>query len=192
MTHKIIYGDCRELIKKIEPNSVGLIITDPPYKKKFNWCFPWLYEVSSRVLVDGGSLVFLLGHSQIGPALNAEYFELRQWWIGWLNHNRSNRVFGKNVIVKGKPWLWFLKGKRQKTAKVPLDTLSFAPEDWRETKGFHKWGQPQLFAEHFIEYLHPKNGVILDPFAGGGAFLKAAKARGIESIGFELQKPKVS
>ena len=29
--HKIIHGDSREMLKWIEPNSIDLVITSPPY-----------------------------------------------------------------------------------------------------------------------------------------------------------------
>lgn len=69
MKNRIILGDCRNELKKLESNSVDLIIADPPYFKVINekwdyqwkteneyveWCLEWISEVS-RILRIGGT-----------------------------------------------------------------------------------------------------------------------------------------
>ncbi len=67
--NRVILGDCIEELKKIEANSIDLVIADPPYWKVINekwdyqwrteqeyvnWCLKWMKEVS-RVLRLGGT-----------------------------------------------------------------------------------------------------------------------------------------
>ncbi|MFA7708259.1 MAG: DNA methyltransferase [Candidatus Pacearchaeota archaeon] len=68
--HIIVCGDCVNELRKLEPESIDLIITDPPFNigKKYNsyadnkskeeylsWCESWLIECV-RVLKTGGAL----------------------------------------------------------------------------------------------------------------------------------------
>lgn len=67
MSDKIILGDCLDLLKEIESNSIDLVCIDPPYYNvckenwdKFadeitylNWCYQWTDELF-RTLKDGG------------------------------------------------------------------------------------------------------------------------------------------
>lgn len=183
---EIKQGDCRDLIKAVPDSTVKLILSDPPYASKFNWVFGWLYREASRILVDGGSLIFLLGHSQLEAAMRANYYGLRYWWVGTLLNNRSNRMFGKNVIIRHKPWLWFLKGKRENTSKVPMDCISADCSEWLKQKNKFNWAQPREFATNAIEYLTKPNETVLDPFAGTGAFIEVANLSGRVGIGYDL------
>lgn len=69
MRNSVILGDCTEEFKKVDSNSVDLIIADPPYfkvigekwdyqwrteKEYVGWCLEWISEVS-RVLRLGGT-----------------------------------------------------------------------------------------------------------------------------------------
>lgn len=69
MKNRVILGDCTEEFKKVDSNSVDLIIADPPYfkvigekwdhqwrteKEYIGWCLEWISEVS-RVLRLGGT-----------------------------------------------------------------------------------------------------------------------------------------
>lgn len=90
-----MHGDCLELIKSIEPNSVDLVIADPPYFKVVNekwdyiwrteedyleWSKKWISEVY-RVLRYGGTL-YVFGYfrmlTKLLPILENIGFELRQ------------------------------------------------------------------------------------------------------------------
>ena len=182
----LLSGDCRDLISSVPDNSVRLMLTDPPYSKDFNWCFEWMHREAARVLVDGGSLIYLLGHSQLEAAMKADYHGLRYWWLGTLLNNRANRIFGKNVIVRHKPWLWFLKGKRANTSKVPFDCISADRGEWKEQKKKFAWAQPRAFAENAILYLTEEEDIVLDPFAGTGTFIEVAHNNNRKGIGYDI------
>ncbi|WP_066220359.1 DNA-methyltransferase [Aliarcobacter cryaerophilus] len=95
MINKIIHGDCIEILKKLEDESVDLIIADPPYWKVVSekwdykwrtledyikWSILWLIEVE-RVLRKGGSF-YLFGYFRtlvyLIPELDKLNIELRQ------------------------------------------------------------------------------------------------------------------
>jgi DNA modification methylase len=169
-------ADARLAVTKLAAESVDLILTDPPYKASFNWVWPWLAEEAARVLKPNGHLVTLLGHNQVPVAIEALSKKLRYWWIGGLANKRSNKLFGKNVIVKWKPALWFLKGKRQREndGYFPMDFIGVDREEFADAKEHHEWGQPVSFFTNWIEHTTRPDALVLDPFAGGGTVGVAA------------------
>jgi DNA modification methylase len=93
MTSKIIQGDCLEVLKTLEDNSVDAVVTDPPYGLSFMGK-KWDYDVPSievwrellRVLKPGGHLLAFAGtRTQHRMAVKIEDagFEIRDM-IAWV------------------------------------------------------------------------------------------------------------
>ena len=68
MINEIYHGDCYELIKLIDTNSIDLIVTDPPYGINYaEW--DSLFDIKTlsdewfRVLKENGSLFVFTGWS---------------------------------------------------------------------------------------------------------------------------------
>ena len=87
MRNRVILGDCTEELKKLDSNSIDLIIADPPYfkvigekwdyqwkteKEYVEWCLEWISEVS-RVLRLGGTF-YCFGYFRT-LALLVPYFD---------------------------------------------------------------------------------------------------------------------
>ncbi len=126
-TNKIYKGDCLNLFKKIEDDSVDLIIIDPPYNLNkdfgndsdkwntvsdwYDWSKKWLYE-SKRVLKPSGSLFVYGIHHYICYMqcylyeINMNYGRLFIWNYenGWSKYSRS-------PSSTYEPLLWFTKSK---------------------------------------------------------------------------------
>ncbi len=51
---------------------------------------------------------------------------------------------------------------------------------------FHCTLKPIALMEYLIKMVTPKGGIVLDPFAGSGSTLVAAKQNGFKYIGIEL------
>ena len=79
-------GDFRDLIKKVKPNSVDLILTDPPYPKKYLYLWEDLAREAKRVLKPGGFLISYSGQYHLLQIL--DYFKkyLEYYWLAGLNH----------------------------------------------------------------------------------------------------------
>jgi DNA modification methylase len=69
-----------------------------------------------------------------------------------------------------KPMVWFVKGTRGDVQTFVADVVSGGRE-----KTHHAWQQAEAEAAYYIEGLCPEDSVVLDPFAGGGTTLVAAK-----------------
>jgi len=181
--NQIICGDCLEVMKEMPDKCVDLVLTDPPYNMASLCLVKGLLGESERILKEGGNLLFLCGHHQLFSILEI-HTKLRKWWIGWLNHNRSNRIFGKNLITKGKPFLWYSNKIRKNSARVPFDTITLSKEEW--SKAFHKQEQPIGFFSHYIEFLTRENDIIFDPFLGSGTTALACRKLKRNFIGIEI------
>jgi len=181
---RILVGDFRNLADKIPDGSVSLIFTDPPYSRKAAEIFPELGDFAARKLAEGGSLICYVGHVQLRQAINDLSDHLRHWWTIACVHSGGSTVmreYGINACWK--PVLWFVKGTRDNKADMVYDVMSGGKE-----KDHHDWQQASAEAQYWIDHLCPKNGIVLDPFLGGGTTAIAAKLLGRKWIGIEIDK----
>lgn len=116
LKNQIIMGDCFELIKKVEKNSIDLIATDPPYLINYegmswdnislNWKF--LAREFNRILKPDGNLILFQGWSNVleTRAVLDEMFFLKNWII-------YDRIKGRgaktNFVSTREDILWYVK-----------------------------------------------------------------------------------
>lgn len=177
----LYHGDCREWM---EPSPAALVLTDPPYSGEFAWAWSWLAKWSEKALEPAGSVVTLCGVSNLPGALHAfDQSSLRYWWTAAMIHSQQSRLPGKWVVSGWKPALWFVKEHRRSSSWV-LDTR--APKT--RPKGLHEWQQPQDWFGTWVIALTEPDDTVLDPFAGSGTTLRAAKDLGRKAIGIEIEE----
>ena len=175
-------GDFRKLSDKVADGSLSLIFTDPPYDKKAEELFEGLAEFAEGKLAEGGSLIMYLGHLQLRSALNAFDGRLRHWWTCACFHEGGKTLMREYGIRAGwKPMLWFVKGTRDDKQNIVSDVVS-----GRTEKSHHDWQQDQAEAEYWIDNLCPADGIVCDPFLGGGTTAAAAIALKRQWVGFEI------
>lgn len=122
--HQIINGDCVEELKKLKSESIGLIVTDPPFNvgKKYNsyadnkkrgeylhWCESWLEECV-RVLTDGSAL-YLINYPEnnayLMPFLDKHLTFKR--WMTW--HYPTNTGMSPTNFTRSQhSILFYIKG----------------------------------------------------------------------------------
>jgi 16S rRNA G966 N2-methylase RsmD len=174
-------GDFRDHFDKVADGSLSLIFTDPPYDRKAIELFDGLGEFAASKLADGGSLMAYVGHIQIQDALNALSKHLRYWWVCCCLHSGGESLMREYGIRVGwKAVLWFVKGTRDDKQDIVHDVMSGGRE-----KSHHDWQQSQSEAEYWIDHLCPIDGIVCDPFLGGGTTAAAAKSLGRKWIAFE-------
>jgi hypothetical protein len=179
---RIIIGDFRKHADKVADGSLALIFTDPPYNREASEMLPALADFAASKLADGGSLICYVGQTQLPIALDALRTKLRYWWtIACVHAGRSTVMREYGINAGWKAVLWFVKGTRDNNSVMVNDVMSGG-----EQKSHHDWQQAQPEAEYWIEKLCPKNGVVCDPFLGGGTTAAAAKALGRKWIAFEI------
>jgi 16S rRNA G966 N2-methylase RsmD len=172
-------GDFRDTLIDVEPDSVALILTDPPYAKSALPDYDALGAFAAEALVEGGSLVCYCGQSTMPDALDALSLHLRYWWTLALEHRGGGQQFpGKWVRIKWKPLLWFVKGTRRDRIYVH-DMLRGVPP----SKALHEWAQGVDEVLPLIESLTSPGELVVDPFAGSGSFGIAAHRIGRRFVG---------
>lgn len=178
----VYIGDFRDHFDKVADSSLSLIFTDPPYDKDASKLFPALADFAEAKLAEGGSLLMYVGHLQLPAVFQAFEGKLRHWWTCACIHAGDKALMREYGIRAGwKPMPWFVKGTRDDKSKIVVDTVSHV-----ESKTHHDWQQSQAEAEYWIEHLCPADGIVCDPFLGGGTTAAAAIKLRRRWIGFEI------
>lgn len=211
--NKIYQGDCIELMKQIDDNSINAIITDPPYgidylsswtnnhKKLENDSNIRIDELYSkilpefkRILKDDGVICCCCGGGGKRPVVSyatlelIKYFELIQTVI-WSKGKTDGSFVGLGWKYRPSYETIIVGAKsKDKYAFYPQyasNVFVCRPEIPREWD--HPTKKPLKLMEFFISN-HTKEGdLILDPFCGGGSTLVAAKHLWRDYIGIELE-----
>lgn len=175
-------GDFREVLADLPDGSVDFILTDPPYGYAALPSYAALGEFAARKLKPGGSLVCYTGQSILAEVLGALGEHLRYWWTLSLDHAHGGQQLpGKWVMVEWKPLVWFVRDSRGGRTYVADKVRGSRPD-----KEAHEWAQGIDEVFYLIEQLAEPGELVVDPFAGSGAFGKAALTLGRRFIGADL------
>ena len=184
----IICGDCLEEMRKMEDNSINAIVTDPPYGLSFMGK-GWDYAVPNsdywkecwRISKPGSFLIAMGGtrtFHRLTCAIENAGFEIRDC-ISWLYGSgfpKSHNNFGLEGY-----------GTALKPAWEPC-IVAMKPLDGTFKQNAERWGQAGINMEYLIQLIMPpKDGILLDPFAGSGTTILAAYKLGLKAIGIEKQ-----
>lgn len=176
-------GDFRDHFDKVADSSLSLIFTDPPYDRKSSDLYESLGSFAASKLCEGGSLLCYVGHIQLLDAMRGLSDHLRFWWPVCCLHSGKNALMREYGIRAGwKPILWFVKGTRSDKSNIVKDVISGGEE-----KSHHDWQQAEAEAAYWISELCPEDGVVCDPFLGGGTTAAAAISCGRKWVGFEKE-----
>ena len=180
-------GDFRDVLADVEPGSVALVLTDPPYPAEYLPLWDALGAWAAGALMDGGSLVAYCGHAHIIDAGVRLAAHLRYWWTLALIHGQSQMIPGKWVSAGWKPLLWFVRDHRAGRAML-ADTLQGSPPRKTVPTGDDgAWAQGVAELAPIISALTAPGDLIVDPFAGSGTVGLAAHRFGRRFIGAEIR-----
>lgn len=82
-------GDFRILSKKINNNTIDLILTDPPYPKEYLPLWAELGKIAKRILKPSGFLISYSGQNNLPFILGQLSNHLNYYWLGSLYHSGS-------------------------------------------------------------------------------------------------------
>ena len=151
MENKIIQGDCLEVMKTFENNSIDMVLTSPPYDnlrdyKGYTFNFEGIAKEIYRVLKDGGVCVWVVGDATIKGSETGTSFKQALYFkdIGFnlhdtmiyaknnpipQNHNRYEQQFEFMFV--------FSKGKPKTFNPIKVKTKSAGKEySWKDTNDY--------------------------------------------------------
>jgi site-specific DNA-methyltransferase (adenine-specific) len=181
---KLLHGDFRERLLEIEPGTVDLIVTDPPYPAESLPLWSDLSAIAANVLKPQGVLVALTGAIFLPEVVN-RLGEHLAW--GWLYvqpmPGQQSRIMGRHILQAHKPWLAFSNGA------WPSGQVDWHPDlldPSVRAKDRYRWEQDPDPVKLLIDSLSPEGGVVVDPFTGTGSYGVAALSMGRRFIGVEM------
>jgi len=215
-THSAIYlGDAFELLKLVTPESVNLLLCDPPYNVSQtnnlhtmgrrsidfgNWDHEfdqtgWL-EDAVKALAKGGSMIiwndwkllgFIAAHLQtLGVVVKRQ--------MRWRKNNPVPRNM-KRVPVQGDEYcLWAVKPLNKSKGGWTFHKrkdVSYERGEFHHPVMHHQHPnkKPDKIFMDIIRIFSNEGDLVLDPFAGAGTTAVAAQKTGRRHISFELEKP---
>lgn len=202
----LLLGDARLILEELE-GQADLVVTDPPYLLtsggKNSVSMAGIF--SSSVYANNGRLMPVVRWEEIaGPILRACRGDAHTYVMcndkhlgqaitaftsaGWRLHNilawnkgapTRNRWYMKNLEFT----VFLFRGKA-KTICNPGSTQLFSCP--RPADRWHRTQKPVELMAHYIGNSARPGQMVLDPFSGSGATLKAAMMTGRRAIGIEI------
>jgi adenine-specific DNA-methyltransferase len=190
----VLRGDCVEIMRTMHPGSIDFVITDPPYITRYA-------DRSGRKVANDDNARWLKpAFAQMHRLLKSAAFCIS--FYGWNKadlfidawRSAGFRIVGHIVFRKRYPsstrFLQYqheqayvlAKGDVQPPAHPIPDVLDFP---YTGNK-LHPTQKPIPALKPLIEAFCPPCGIVLDPFAGSGSALVAARELGRQFIGIEL------
>ncbi|MEM2567393.1 MAG: site-specific DNA-methyltransferase, partial [Candidatus Bathyarchaeia archaeon] len=182
---KVKQSPIHECWKEVEPNSVDLILTDPPYAYDYLDVWDYLSSFAAYALKPGKLLIAYSGKAYL-PVI---YERLNKhldyiWTIALIHTGNKRKWYPKlNIFERWKPLLVFAKPTYQ--AIEPFEDIIFGTGREKE---FHEHEQAVGEAELIISRFTKENDLVVDPFCGSGTVLVAAKKLGRRFYGFDVDE----
>jgi DNA methylase/ParB-like nuclease domain len=184
----LLRGDFRQLSKTIPNESIDLIFTDPPYAAEYVPLHSDVAVIPHNVLKEGGSLVTYVGHYAIPEAFEIMKNAGMTYWcpIAVILSGSFAKHYHRQVSIKWKPLLWFVKGVKLSIT----DFLSDVIKSDTPSKVLHYWEQSTVEAEHIISRLTVEGQTVFDPMMGSGTTGIATIQLGRKFIGIDIDTDK--
>jgi site-specific DNA-methyltransferase (adenine-specific) len=190
----IINGDCRDVLRTIPSASVDFVLTDPPYVGRYtsrdgrsirndnwNWMKPAFRELY-RVLKRDTFCVCFYGWAHADKFVNA--FRDAGFYIGGHLSFPKPYISGKRYLAYQHEAAYLLfKGRPGEPSWAMADVVEW--KDYPKNE-LHPTQKPLSVLTPLIKAFSPEGGTVLDPFAGSGSSLLAAKMLGRSYVGIEL------
>jgi site-specific DNA-methyltransferase (adenine-specific) len=196
-TNSIINADCVKALPMLPDNSVDFILTDPPYLVNYQardgrrvsnddnaaWLKPAFAEMY-RVLARDGYCFTFYGWPHADRFMQA--FRLAGFRpVGHFSFVKGYSSSGGHVRCQHECAYLLAKGNPPKPSNPLSDVI-----EWGHNTGnkHHPTEKPIPALLPIIETYSAPTHTVLDPFAGAGSSLIAAKMRGRNYLGIEMDK----
>jgi hypothetical protein len=160
--------DFRKLGNRIAPDSVQLLLTDPPWLSEYEELRRPFAETVFRILKPGGFACVYSGHFHLKEFLDVlcEAGLTYQWLIACTNEDSMGAIRSSgSILTLWRPVLLLQKpGGKTKTPRILRDLIRSPAAE----KGRHEWAQPLDEAIQFVKTLTDPGDLIADLFLCSG------------------------
>jgi site-specific DNA-methyltransferase (adenine-specific) len=206
--HKIIKGDCREILKTLPPATINTIICDPPYgieadkagqesKHFYDDSADNALDICKTILREGfrlaASRATLFMFCDIEHFIELRTYAQQQAWtvfrtpIIWDKTRGSRAPWGRAGFQRSYELILFaVKGQDELVYPGGRDILSFAQDNKNDRT--HAANKPEELLDVLIKLTTLPGELILDPCAGSGSIIPAADRRKARTICIELDE----
>jgi len=199
--NEIILGDCLEVMKGFADKQFDLVLCDLPYGMDYQsswrtdkydkiagdvsleWLVPFLRE-SYRVLKDNSHIYLFCNDYAISDfrrALEQTGFVPKRALV-WVKNNHTSGDLEGDYANKTEFVVWGHKGRRELNGSRDTNVIS----EKRVETLHHPTQKPISLMQYFILKSTNEGDTILDPFAGSGTTLIAAKQLKRNYVGIEI------
>lgn len=205
----VVKGDCLELFKKLENNSIDVVFTSPPYfstggrnhkkylgrEEKYDDYFGFSCEVIDECLRVSKKYVLyniqaLQGNRNNIYKIIGKYAELIHDILIWYKPNgmpsSNNKISNKYemvLIIKKNP-----KDPVDVTSKRFDNVIEMNTNSENEYSDIHRAVMKKEFCDEIIKNFTEENDIVLDPFFGTGTTGLCCKEQNRKFIGFEIEE----
>ncbi len=185
---QIIHDDIKNIEKYLDPNSVDMVLTDPPYPREYLPVWSTLAETSAKILKPGKILLTYSNHANLPYVLLRMMPYLKYVWTFAMDQPGSHSsYFPAHVWPNWKPILLFAKPPYKPTHNWIRDPIKGGGRE----KSLHPWQQSLPEAEELIKWFTNKGDLVVDPFLGSGTIGAAAKLWERNFFGMDIDKDAV-
>lgn len=181
--YRLLTGDFVAESAKIAPESIGLMLADVPWSRKFAPRLVELAGVAERVLRPSGRVLVVIGQEFLPEAFAAFQGALVYRWTLCLRAMRPKQNWRGGVLSAWLPVLVFQKGSEDRRLDFRWDVLDDTDSTAKKLDPWEKGAKVLL--DIIDRYSHPGDEV-LDPFCGSGSTGVAAVRLGRRFIGVDI------
>ena len=181
----LYHGDCREVVPSLDAD-VSLVAMDPPYG--IGWKPRVNHQDQSWVdeRMDISSLLIGRHHCVWGGNYFSDVLPPSESWLIWIKRPDGYNFDDDKRSYSVCEMAWSDFGGKPRTKHHTWDGGMRAGDPSNRT--FCHPAQKPLEVMRWCLDLSPDGGLVMDPFAGSGTTLRAAKDLGRPSIGIELDE----
>jgi hypothetical protein len=162
----------------LEPRSVDMIFTDPPYHDEYVKLYDRLGEVAAHALKPGGFCLAYAGKMYLPDVMAALGKHLEYFWTFVVMHPFSKAKIPSRAIFENyRPILAYRRSGGAMQGPNWVSDLVRGTRDG-EHKEFHDWQQDEDAPRAYIDKYTEPGALVLDPFSGGGTTASVCKALG--------------